>query len=184
MIEMIVESVRAHFTSQDRIVMLKEKQGERYLPIKVGHGEAFNIAVALQNVTPPRPLTPDLLRAVVSQLGAHVTQVIITDLRDDIFIGRLILDQAGRHIEVDCRPTDAIALAVRVHVPIYIEDAVLQRAAYTPEAERPDDQPARGNEPLRERMKEKDTFDRSKLGPFADLISSLDDLDNLGKPER
>ena len=180
MIEMIVESVRASITSQDRLVMLKERHSERYLPIRIGQYEAFNIAVGLQKVSPPRPLGPDLLNAVVHQLGARLTQIVVTDLIDETFYARVIMDISGRHVEVDARPSDAIALAVRAQVPIYVEEAVMARASYTPELERREENGAKG----RSREREAEPIDPSKLGPFAEFISSLDDLDNLGKSER
>jgi len=179
-IEMIVESVRASFTTQDRLVMLRERHSDRYLPIRIGQFEAFFIAVALQKVATPRPLTPDLLKAVVQQLGARITQVIVTDLVDETFYARVIMDMQGRHIEVDARPSDAIALAVRTQVPIYVEEAVMARAAYTPEPEKRDERGQR----IGSVEQDAEPVDPAKLGAFKDFISSLDDLDNLGKPER
>lgn len=180
MIEMIVESVRASFTSQDRLVMLREKGSERYLPIRIGQFEAFFIAVALQKVATPRPLTPDLLRSVIQHVGARLVQVVVTDLVDDTFYARVILDMAGRHIEVDARPSDAIGLAVRAAVPIYVEEAVMTRAGYTPEPERQEEPRGRG----RGGAGDAEPVDPAKLGAFKDFISSLDDLDELGKSER
>lgn len=174
MIEMVVESVRASLTTQDRIVMLKERDAERYLPIRIGQTEAFNIAIELQKVAPPRPLTPDLLKSVIQELGAQVTQIVVTDLSSDTFYARIIMDAGGRHVEVDSRPSDAIALAVRVKVPIYVEDSVLSRAGMTFEPEKKPEHPESTGEHI----------DASKLGPFKDFISSLDDLDELGKPPR
>lgn len=176
MIELIVESVRGSMASKDRLLMLRERDRERYLPIRIGDAEALFIAVALQKVPTARPLTPDLLKTVVQQLGARITQVVVTDLIDETFHARLIMDMHGRHIEVDARPSDAIALALRVQVPIYAEEAVMVRAGYTPEPER---QEGRGKSAERA-----EPVDPAKLGAFADFISSLDDLDDLGKPER
>jgi len=177
MIEMIVESVRASLTTQDRIVMLKERDSERYLPIRIGQTEAFYIAIELQKVVPARPLTPDLLKLVIGELGARVTQVVVTDLNADTFYARIIMDVAGRHVEVDSRPSDAIALAVRARVPIFVEDSVMARASVSIDEKKSDAEGAR-------RGSGGEKIDVSKLGPFADLISSLDDLDDLGKPNR
>lgn len=179
MIELIVESVRGSMSSKDRLLMLRERDRERYLPIRIGDAEALFIAVALQKVPTARPLTPDLLKAVVQQLGARITQVVVTDLIDETFHARLILDMHGRHIEVDARPSDAIALALRVQVPIYAEEAVMVRAGYTPEPDRQEDRRG-GRGQSAERA---EPVDPAKLGAFADFISSLDDLDDLGKPE-
>jgi bifunctional DNase/RNase len=182
MIEMIVESVRASFTTQDRLVMLRERRSDRYLPIRIGQFEAFFIAVALQKVATPRPLTPDLLKSVVQQLGARITQVIVTDLIDETFYARVIMDMQGRHIEVDARPSDAIALAVRTQVPIYVEESVLARAGYTPEPEKREERGQRVSN-IENVEQDAEPVDPAKLGAFKDFISSLDDLDNLGKPE-
>jgi len=176
MIEMVVESVRASLTTQDRIVMLKERDAERYLPIRIGQTEAFNIAIELQKMPPPRPLTPDLLKSVIQELGAKVTQVVVTDLSSDTFYARIIMDAGGRHVEIDSRPSDAIALAVRMKAPIFVEDSVLTRAGMTFEQDKKGDRG--GRDPSEEKI------DLSKLGPFKDFIGSLDDLDELGKPPR
>lgn len=180
MIELIVESVRGSLTTKDRLLMLRERNRERYLPIKIGDAEALFIAVALQKVPTARPLTPDLLKSVVQHLGARITQVIVTDLVDETFHARLIMDMQGRHIEVDARPSDAIALALRAQAPIYVEEAVMARAGYTPESERTE--PRRGGRGNLEQTRE--PVDPAKLGAFADFISSLDDLDDLGEPKR
>src|SRR5579859_5457361 len=128
MVEMVVESVRASLTTPDRIVVLKERNADRFLQIRIGHTEAFYIAIELQKVVPQRPLTPDLLKSIITELGARVTQVVVTDLGAETFFARIIMDVNGRHVEVDSRPSDAIALAVRVKVPIFVEDAVMAKA--------------------------------------------------------
>jgi uncharacterized protein len=181
MIELIVESVRGSLSTKDRLLMLRERERERYLPIKIGETEALCIAVALQKAPIARPLAPDLLKAVIQQLGARMTQVIVTDLIDETFHARLIMDMQGRHIEVDARPSDAIALALRVQVPIYAEEGVMARAGYTPEPERKDE--TRGGRGRRSEQTA-EPIDPSKLGAFADFIGSLDDLDELGKPQK
>ena len=174
MVEMVVESVRASFTTQERIVVLKERNSERCLLIRIGPTEAFYIAMELQKVVPVRPLTPDLLKSVITELGAKITQVVVTDLSQDTFYARIVMDAGGRHVEVDSRPSDAIALAVRAKVPIFVEDAVMARAGIIPEPDK------KGDESSRSVSEEK--IDPSKLGAFRDFISSLDDLDDLGKP--
>jgi bifunctional DNase/RNase len=177
MLETVVESVRASFTTQERIVVLKEVNSERCLFIHIGTHEAFYIAMELQKVVPERPLTPDLLKSVICELGAKVTQVVVTDLNRETFFARIIMDLNGRHVEVDSRPSDAIALAIRVKAPIYVEESVMARAGIIPEVEKKADvEPERRSGGLT-------TMDVAKLGPFKDFISSLDDLDDLGKPE-
>src|SRR5437660_11341073 len=128
MVEMTVESVRINLATQQRVVILKATKQERYLFIWIAHAEAYAIAVELQGTTSPRPLTHDLLKNVISELGAKIVSIVISDLIEDIFYARIVLDIAGRYVEVDSRPSDAIALAVRAKIPIYVEESVLERA--------------------------------------------------------
>ena len=133
---MVVESVRVHMLSSQHVVILKDTGRDRYLPIWIGPWEANAIAMRLQGVTPERPLTHDLFWRTLDELGVSVRQIIVADLSDETFRARLVLEADGRDIEIDARPSDAIALAVRAGVPIYATDAVMDRAAVTPE---PDD---------------------------------------------
>src|SRR5437764_14352003 len=128
MIEMTVESVRINLQTSQRVVILKAAQNERYLFIWIAHAEAYAIAIELQGTSSPRPLTHDLLKNVIEDLGAKIESIVISDLIDDIFYARIVLDVAGRHVEVDSRPSDAIALAVRARTPIFVEESVLERA--------------------------------------------------------
>jgi len=128
MVEMTVESVRINLATQQRVVILKATKQERYLFIWIAHAEAYAIAVELQGTTSPRPLTHDLLKNVIVELGAKIESIVISDLIEDIFYARIVLDVAGRHVEVDSRPSDAIALAVRARTPIFVEESVLERA--------------------------------------------------------
>jgi bifunctional DNase/RNase len=134
LIEVFVESIRVNMTNYKRVVMLKEKSASRYLPIWIGHFEADAIAIPMQNVPVTRPLTHDLLGNVVSQLGAKLTRVVINELADETFYAKLIIEGDGKTVEVDSRPSDAIALAVRAGVPIFATDAVLDRAGVIPES--------------------------------------------------
>src|SRR5262249_2156866 len=124
-IEVFVESIRVNMTNYKRVVMPREKPGQGYLPIWIGHFEADAIAIPMQNVPVSRPLTHDLLGSVITSLGGKITQVVINELADETFYAKLIIDDNGRHVEVDSRPSDAIALAIRAKVPIFVEDAVL-----------------------------------------------------------
>src|SRR5579871_2350433 len=128
LVEMVVESVRVNLQTYQRIVFLKEKTSKRYLPIWIGNTEADAIIIQLQNVPVPRPQTHDLLKSVIGELGAKVTRVIVNNLDNDVFFARVNIDIDGRHVEIDSRPSDAIALAVRVQAPIFAEDAVLDKA--------------------------------------------------------
>jgi bifunctional DNase/RNase len=155
--------------SQHRIVILKDVRSDRYLPIWIGPCEADAITVELQEVEVSRPLTHDLLKSVVTDLGAEIVHIVISDLRNDVFYARIVADQNGRRLEIDSRPSDAIALAVRVHVPIYVEESVMERAANTPEQEV--DGEATGGETPDER-----------LSIFKDFVDTLD-MDDLDDSE-
>lgn len=133
LVEMVVESVRVHMLSNRHVVILKDVEGDRYLPIWIGPWEASSIAMRLQGVTPERPLTHDLFAAAVAGLGARVSRVVIADLADETYHARLFLLHDGREIEVDARPSDALALAVRTDVRVYADEAVLERAALSGE---------------------------------------------------
>jgi bifunctional DNase/RNase len=114
MVEMVIDSIRVSLMNYQRVVVLKERDSDRYLPIWIGSPEADAIAVKLQDVSVPRPLTHDLLGSVITALGAVVDHVIVSDLTDDTFFAKLVLKVTdGEQREVDCRPSDAIALAVR-----------------------------------------------------------------------
>jgi bifunctional DNase/RNase len=106
-----------------------ETEGRRYLPIWIGADVADAIALQVQGVEMARPLTHDLLRSVIEVLGAKVDRVLVNDIHDNTFFARIIFDVAGRYAEVDSRPSDAIALAVRVNCPIFVEESVLDEAA-------------------------------------------------------
>jgi bifunctional DNase/RNase len=133
MVEVTIDSVRISLMSQHRIVVLKDQDSSRYLPIWIGPFEADAITIELQGVEVARPLTHDLLKSVIDKLDAEVERVMITDLRNDTFYAQIILQVQGRRLEIDSRPSDAIALAVRAHVPVFVDEAVMDQAAITPE---------------------------------------------------
>jgi bifunctional DNase/RNase len=128
MLELSIDSIRVSLMNYQRVVILKEKESERCLPIWVGPAEADSIAVKLQEVVVPRPLTHDLLGNMVIALGGSVSHIIVNDLENDTFYAKIVLKINGNVVEVDCRPSDAIALAVRIKAPIFAEDAVLAQA--------------------------------------------------------
>ena len=133
LVEVKIDSVRVSLMSQHRIVVLKETDAPRYLPIWIGPFEADAITIELQGVEVQRPLTHDLLKAIIHQLDAEIAQVAITELRNDTFYALITLRVNGRRVEVDARPSDAIALAVRARVPVYVDETVMEEAAITPE---------------------------------------------------
>src|SRR4030043_1687143 len=124
MVEMTIDSIRVSLMNYQRVVILKEKGAERYLPIWIGPAEADAIAVRLQEVAVARPLTHDLLRSVIDALGAHINCVIVNDLTNDTFYARLLLDVDGTSVEIDAGAEEAIAQAVRTDVPIFADESV------------------------------------------------------------
>src|SRR5215472_4758824 len=138
MVEMTVDSVRINLATQQRVVILKATKQERYLFIWIAQPEAYAIAVELQGTPSLRPLTHDLLKNVISELGARIVSIVVSDLIDEVYYARIILDVDGRHVEIDARPSDAIALAVRAKSPIYVEDSILERAGVTLEQDEPE----------------------------------------------
>ena len=131
--ELVVESVRVHMLSSQHVVILRDTGHDRYLPIWIGPWEANAIAMRLQGVTPERPMTHDLFSQTLSELGVTVKRIIVSDLAEDTFRARLLLTVDGRDLDLDARPSDAIALAVRVGVPIFATDSVMDRAGVVPE---------------------------------------------------
>lgn len=183
MIECKVESIRVSLVTQARVVILKEVkdvESERYLPIWIGPYEADSIALELQEVPVQRPFTHDLLRNVISELGATVTHVLINDLRDDTFFARIVLDVRGRHAEVDSRPSDAIALAVRAKCPIYVEERVIERAGVTVSLDPDNISEEEDDLPEGESLSQSERADEDRLSVFRDFINSID-MDDLGK---
>src|SRR6476661_3805756 len=179
MIEAKVDSIRVSLVTQQRVVILKDLTMDRYLPIWIGPFEADAIAFAIQEVPISRPLTHDLLRTVIQELGANVTHVLINDLRDDTYFARIVLDVQGRHAEIDCRSSDAIALAVRVHTRIYVDDSVMDKAGVTLDSE------SVGSAEPRSGAAEETAGDAAKpdderLSVFRDFINSLD-IDDIDR---
>lgn len=173
MIEMTIESIRMNLMNYQRVVILKEKDSTRYLPIWIGHAEADAIAVRLQEVAVARPLTHDLLGTVITTLGATVQSVLVNDLSNDTFYARIVLDVNGQPMEIDARPSDAIALAVRASVPIYADESVLEKAGVLPDEEEPALTAPEG----RARV---DEAEIERMSAFRDFIESLD-LDDFDK---
>ncbi len=174
MIEMTIESIRVSLMNYQRVVVLKEKDADRYLPIWIGPAEADAIAVRLQDVAVARPLTHDLLRSVMETLGAKINYILVNDLSNDTFFAKIILNTSDNTLEIDSRPSDAIALAVRVQVPIFADEAVLEKAGVKLEAagEPAEDVTAAARELTPEELE--------KLSPFRDVIEGLD-LEDFGK---
>ncbi|MCS7246077.1 MAG: bifunctional nuclease family protein [Thermomicrobium sp.] len=180
MIETVVDSIRVSLVTQHRVVLLKEVHGDRHLPIWIGPFEAEAIAMAIQGMTPARPLPYDLLRTVISELGAEVREVAVTDLSQEIFYARIVLSVNGRRIEIDSRPSDAIALAVRAKVPIYVDESVMDRAGVRLESDEEAEGESELEPPAIERVEPEETISEADLSVFREVIESLD-LDDLDK---
>lgn len=133
MVEVVIDSIRVSLISQQRIVILREVDADRYLPIWIGIYEAEAIALALQDVEVARPLTWDLLKNIFSVLDARIIRVEVTSLHDDTYYGNIVAEVDGRNIDIDSRPSDAIALAVRAHVPILVSRPILESVGVIPE---------------------------------------------------
>jgi uncharacterized protein len=129
MIELNLVGVRVELPTNQPIVLLREREGERYLPIWIGATEATAIAFALQGIVTARPMTHDLLKNVLEEVGVRVERIVITELREGTFYATIQLQQNGSQYEVSSRPSDAIALAVRVNVPIFANEEVLSEAS-------------------------------------------------------
>ena len=168
MVEVEIDSIRVSLMSQQRIVILKEMESERFLPIWIGPYEAEAITLSLQDVEVQRPLTHDLLRNVLDQLGAQVLRVNIIELRDEVFYARIVIQVNGKEVEIDSRPSDALALAVRVHVPVFVAEDVMDEASSIPEKD------IEGSEVEGE--------PDERLDVFKDFVQSLD-LDDLESSE-
>lgn len=127
-IEMIIKGLMIDPITNMPIVILKDKGGERVLPIWVGVFEANAIALQIENIATPRPMTHDLLRNILSEIEADVQRIVVSDLRDNTFYAMIYLHRGGETIAIDARPSDAIALALRTKSPIFVEDAVVESA--------------------------------------------------------
>jgi uncharacterized protein len=195
LVEMVVESVRVHMLSSRHVVILKDAEGSRYLPIWIGAWEASAIAMRLQGLTAERPLTHDLFAATLEQLAVRIDRVVISELAEETYHARLYLERDGVEVEVDARPSDALALAVRGDVPIFAAEGVLEQAALgvDPDAEEAEDEsesadataaggsgtgrPTRRRIPL-ERVG--DAIVDPRLDLFRDFVNSLDTDPNAG----
>ncbi len=139
MIPVVVESVRMNLTNGQRVVILKDDKLDRYLLIWVGQNESQAIALELQNEKAPRPMTADLLKSIVDELGARVVEVRVTDLTDDVYYARIgLLTAQNDRLDIDSRPSDAIALAVRAEAPIFVDDSILENSSIRLPAEQDD----------------------------------------------
>jgi uncharacterized protein len=174
MIEAIVDSIRVNLVTQNRVLFLREVQGDRHLPIWIGEFEAQAIVLEMQGMTPQRPLPYDLMMSMLSELDARVARVVVNDLSHDIYYARIVLERSGEFFEIDSRPSDAIAVAVRARCPIFVDDSVMDRAGVSiadDESDEDEAEPAAHHEPM-------STGEEENLTIFRDFINTLD-IDDL-----
>src|ERR687888_128891 len=133
--EMVIYGVSFDVVGKQPIVLLKTTEGNRYLPIWIGHPEAAAILMKLQGAATPRPLTHDLFTETLSHLDAQVVRITVTELRDNTFYATITVAQDGSEFEIDSRPSDAIAMAVRAEAPIFAADRVIEESAIEFEGE-------------------------------------------------
>ena len=188
LVEMQIESVRVHMLSNRHVVILKDPVGDRYLPIWIGAWEASAIAMRLQGLQAERPLTHDLFAAALDRLGVRVERVVISELAEETYHARIHLKRDGFQVEVDARPSDALALAVRAEVPIFAADDVLAQAALSSDPDEEggadDDEEAADDEgePAEGRRRRARPIEQvggegpvdPKLDMFRDFINSLE----------
>ncbi len=186
MLEMTVDSIRVSPQNYQRVVILKEKESDRYLPIWIGPAEADAIAVKLQDLSVPRPLTHDLLGTIIDSLGGTIDHILVSDLQNDTFYAKITIQTNGVSKEIDCRPSDAVALAVRAKVPIFANEEVMDKAGIHLDKEtgKPLGQDAAGG-PLTEgsspdKPAEVKPEELKSMSAFTDFIDSLD-LEDFGK---
>jgi bifunctional DNase/RNase len=181
MVEVVIDSVRVSLTNQQRIVILREVNTERYLPIWIGPYEAEAITIALQDIEVARPQTHDLLRNVLNALNARLLRVEVVNLKDDVFYGSLILEVNGSILEIDSRPSDALAMAVRAHVPILASREVMETAGIKPEKDMQAQDPAPLVPQVPDWLLPGNDEGGDRLSVYEDFLQNID-LDALNKP--
>jgi hypothetical protein len=184
MIEVTIDSVRVSLMSPQRLIVLRQTDAERYLPIWVGPYEAEAITVALNEIEVVRPLTHDLLKNVINTFNAHILRVEVVAMRDDIYYANIVVDASGQTLNIDARPSDAIAIAVRAHVPVLVDESVLEVAGTIPETDLQTQTPppaplAKSAAPAPQPSEGKD----DRLSVFEDFLSKID-LDTPKKNDK
>jgi uncharacterized protein len=181
MVEVVIDSVRVSLTNQQRIVILREVNTERYLPIWIGPYEAEAITIALQDIEVARPQTHDLLKNVLNAMNAHLVRVEVVNLKDDVFYGSLIVEVNGNTLEIDSRPSDALAMAVRAHVPILASREIMETAGIKPEQDMQSQEPAPLAPQSPDWSKKGDEEGGDRLSVYEDFLQNID-LDKLNNP--
>ena len=181
MIEMIVDRVQVSLMSQHRLVVLRDAQEERYLPIWIGAFESEAITLELQGMLRERPLTHDLLKATITEMGGAVRHIFINNLSKDVFYAQINIEVNGDSIDIDSRPSDAIALAVRLKAPIYVDKQVMDKAGIRPDRNVEPEILGLDDE-FADSMDPSEKVDETKLSAFADFVDTLN-LDDFDEDE-
>lgn len=174
MVEVIIDSVRVSLTNQQRIVVLRDINAERYLPIWIGPYEAESITIALQEIEVSRPQTHDLIKNIFNQLNARLIRVEVLSLKDDVFYGNLIVEVNGDYFEIDSRPSDALALAARTHAKILVSEDVMKSAGIVPEVDIQESGAQPESAPLANTKQPDEEISEERLSVFEDFLGSLD----------
>ena len=180
MLEMTVDSIRVSPMNYQRVVILKEKESDRYLPIWIGPAEADAIAVKLQELSVPRPLTHDLLGTIIDSMGGAIEHILVNDLENDTFYAKIAIKANGDVKEIDCRPSDAVALAVRAKVPIYANEEVMNKAGILLDKDTGKPLGQETSSTPQEEQPEVKPEEIKSMSAFTDFIDSLD-LEDFGK---
>jgi len=182
MMELLIDSIRVSLQNHQRVVILKQKDIDRYLPIWIGPPEADAIAVRLQDISVPRPLTHDLLHNSIKDLGGTIDHIVVSSMENDTYYATIVVKQGDKTVEIDARPSDALALAVRAGVQIFAAPEVMEKCGVRLDKDsglavvgddESDSAPLGAGGPVGEE-------EREKLSAFADFIESLDlgDMDS------
>ncbi len=174
LIEVKIDSLRVSLTNQQRIVVLKQVDADRFLPIWIGPYEAEAITIALQEIEVSRPQTHDLVKNTITSLNANLIRAVIKALKDDVFFGALVVEVNGKELEIDSRPSDAIAVAVRAHVPIMVSEKVMNEASIIPEKGKQEDEIIGGEEETQPESGQL-TLGEDRLSIFEDYLENKSD---------
>lgn len=180
MVEVVIDSVRVSLTNQQRIVILREVNTEKYLPIWIGPYEAEAITIALQDIEVARPQTHDLLKNVLNAMNARLIRVEVVNLKDDVFYGSLIVEVNGNTLEIDSRPSDALAMAVRAHVPIMASRDVMETAGIKPEEDMQSGEAAPLASQSSTSIQKPEDENSDRLSVYEDFLQNID-LGSLNK---
>ncbi len=182
--EIVIDSIRVSLTNSQRVMILKEKDGDKFIPIWIGAFEAESIVLSLQEIEISRPKTHDLLKTVIHDLGAQLKEIDLSKIQENTFYAFLVIENQGQELQIDCRPSDAISLALRCHVPMYADSEVIDTAGIIPETDirtsltdNPDESIGLGN--MEETVESDD-----RLSIFDNFFKSIDTDSESSHPQK